>query len=164
MAAPDISVVVALDRVRSAYNVGSFFRTGDGAGIDKLYLCGYTAFPPHKGIAKTALGAEDTLPWEHYPDALALTRSLRERGYQIAAVETAEPSVDLFDWRPRFPVCLVFGNEVDGVSPEVLAEADVRVRIPMLGVKDSLNVAVSGGTVLYEVLRKRHAAARLRTA
>lgn len=164
MAANDTSVVVALDRVRSAYNVGSFFRTCDGAGVDKLYLCGYTAFPPHKGISKTALGAAERVPWEHCLSAVEAIQDLRKRGYQIAAVETAEPSVELFEWRPRFPVCLIFGNEVDGVSPEILEEADVRVRIPMLGVKDSLNVAVSGGAVLYEVLRKRRAAARRLTA
>ena len=159
------SVIVALDRVRSVYNVGSFFRTGDGAGVDKLYLCGYTGTPPHKGIAKTALGAEERVPWEHRADALELARELQQTGYQIAAIETAEPSVDLFSWTPRLPVCLFFGNEVEGLSPELLDLADVCVRIPMLGLKDSLNVAVAGGAVLYEVLRKRQAlAGRLRTA
>ena len=158
LTASNSSVVVALDRVRSVYNVGAFFRTGDAAGIDKLYLCGYTGTPPHKGITKTALGAEEHLPWEHRTNVADLIEELRADGYSIAAVETAEPSVDLFSWTPRFPVCLIFGNEVDGVDPDVVQRADVRVRIPMLGMKDSLNVAVAGGAVLYEVLRKRRSA------
>lgn len=152
---PPEALVVALDRVRSVYNVGAFFRTGDATGVDKLYLCGYTAAPPHRGIAKTALGAEQHLGWEHRDDVTDLLHDLRGRGYQIAAVETAEPSVDIHAWTPRYPLCLVFGNEVDGIQPAALELADVRVRLPMLGVKDSLNVAVAGGAVLYELLRQR---------
>ena len=102
------------------------------------------------GIAKTALGAEESVEWEHQPQAVPLLESLRGEGREIAAVETSIHSVDLYDWQPRLPVCVVFGNEVDGVAPEISQLADVHIRIPMLGVKQSLNVAVAGGVVLYE--------------
>jgi tRNA G18 (ribose-2'-O)-methylase SpoU len=150
-----IPVCVVLDRIRSVYNVGAFFRTGDAAGIEKLYLCGYTGYPPHRGIAKTALGAEETLPWEHHDRITPLLAELRAKGYQIVAVEDAPDAVDLYDWRPQFPLCAVFGNEIEGVSAETLAACDVRVKIPMAGVKDSLNVAVAGGAALFELVRKR---------
>lgn len=151
---PVLPVVVVLDRVRSVYNVGSFFRTGDGVGLEKLYLCGYTGTPPHRGIAKTALGAETAVPWEHRVSAVELVEELAAEGYQIVAAETAEDAVDVYDWNPTFPTCVVFGNEVDGVAPEVLERADVCVQLPMAGMKDSLNVAVAGGAMLYELLRK----------
>ncbi|MGH9159542.1 MAG: TrmH family RNA methyltransferase [Vicinamibacteraceae bacterium] len=149
-----LPVAVVLDCVRSVYNVGAFFRTGDAAGIERLYLTGYTGYPPHRGIAKTALGAEGTLPWERRDHAPALTAELRERGWEIAVVETSVCAVDLYDWRPAFPVCLIFGNEVEGVDPRLTETADVHVRVPMLGRKQSLNVAVAGGVVLFELLRK----------
>lgn len=152
-----IPVSIVLDRVRSLYNVGAFFRTADGAGIRKLYLTGYTGRPPHQGIAKTALGAEQTVPWEHREDPLPLIESLRQEGHQIAAVETSLRAVDIYDWQPSFPAVIVFGNEVDGVAPEISERADVHVRIPTLGVKQSLNVAVAGGVVTYELLRKYRA-------
>jgi tRNA G18 (ribose-2'-O)-methylase SpoU len=136
------------------YNVGAFFRAADGAGLAKLCLCGITAHPPKKAIAKTALGAEESVPWEHDWDAVKVAEGLRRDGFQLAAIETSRQSVDLFDWQPRFPVCVAFGNEVEGLSPELLAMADTRVHIPMLGRKNSLNVATAGGIVLYELLRK----------
>jgi 23S rRNA (guanosine2251-2'-O)-methyltransferase len=149
-----IPVSVLLDNVRSLYNVGSFFRTADAAGIEKLYLSGITAAPPHKGIAKTALGAEETVPWEKVRDPLVFLDELRYRHFEIAAIETSDHAVDLFDWRPNFPVCLLFGHEVDGLPRELSAKADRHVRIPMLGMKHSLNVATAGGIVMYELLRK----------
>lgn len=149
-----IPVCVILDCVRSLYNVGSFFRTGDAAGISRLYLTGYTGHPPHPRLAKTALGAEDTLPWEHHGEAIPLLDTLRERGFELAAVETSSHAIDLYDWQPTFPVCIVFGSEVSGIPAEVAAACDVNVRIPMLGAKQSLNVAVAGGVVLFELLRK----------
>src|SRR5215471_6239555 len=112
-----IPVAILLDDVRSLYNVGAFFRTADAAACEKLYLCGITGRPPKPGISKTALGADETVAWEHHPNTGALIRQLRERRYEIAAVETSIHSVDLFDWRPGFPVCLLFGHEVDGVGP-----------------------------------------------
>ena len=152
-----LPVTVVLDNVRSMYNVGAFFRTADAASIEKLCLGGITAKPPKSAITKTALGAEETVPWEHAWDVLPMVQAIRERGYEIAAVETSVHAVDLFDWMPRFPVCLVFGHEVDGVRPELAALCDTHVRIPMLGTKHSLNVATAGGIVIYELLRKYRA-------
>ena len=149
-----LPVAVLLDNVRSLYNVGSFFRTGDAAGIEKLYLAGITGFPPKKALTKTALGSDERLPWDHALDPIPIIDALRARQYEIAAIETSLHSVDLFDWRPAFPVCLVFGHEVDGIRPEVLDRCDTHVRIPMLGVKHSLNVATAGGVAIYELLRK----------
>jgi tRNA G18 (ribose-2'-O)-methylase SpoU len=156
-----LPVAVLLDNVRSMYNVGAFFRTADATAIEKLYLCGITGRPPQRAIGKTALGAEETVEWEHTWEPVALIEGLRGRGYEIAAVETAVHAVDLFDWAPRFPVCVAFGHEVDGLQPAISALCDTHVRIPMLGTKHSLNVATAGGVVLYELLRKyRELAAR----
>lgn len=148
-----LPVTIVLDNIRSMYNVGAFFRTADAARIEKLWLCGITARPPKSAITKTALGAEETVPWEHSWDPVPAIRGIRERGYEIAAVETTVHAVDLFDWTPRFPVCLVFGHEVEGIRPEVSALCDTHVRIPMLGTKHSLNVATAGGIMMYELLR-----------
>jgi tRNA G18 (ribose-2'-O)-methylase SpoU len=152
-----LPVAVLLDNVRSMYNVGAFFRTADAAGLEKLYLSGITAKPPKRAITKTALGAEETVPWEHDWDPLATAQAMRERGYELAAIETSVHAVDLFDWQPRFPVCLIFGHEVEGIRPELAALCDTHVRIPMLGSKHSLNVATAGGVVIYELLRKYRA-------
>ncbi len=149
-----LPVAVLLNNVRSQYNVGAFFRTADAAGVEKLYLSGITGRPPKRGIAKTALGAEETVPWEHCWEPAAWMHELRARGYELAAVETTVHAVDLFEWAPRFPVCVVFGHEVDGIQPGISALCDTHVRIPMLGAKHSLNVATAGGVVLYELLRK----------
>lgn len=149
-----LPVTVLLDNVRSAYNVGSFFRTCDGVRAERLLLGGITAYPPSQAISKTALGAEDSVPWRHAWDILPWLDEVRQAGQAIAAVETAESAVDLYDWQPRFPVCVVFGHETDGVREEVARRCDTFVRIPMLGVKHSLNVATAGGVLLYELLRK----------
>ncbi len=149
-----LPVSILLDNVRSMYNVGAFFRTADAAHVEKLYLCGITAYPPKRGITKTALGAEKTVPWEYSWEPVPMLESLRAQGRQIAVVETSLHSVDLFDWQPVFPVSVVFGHEVDGIRPELVALADTHVRIPMLGLKHSLNVATAGGVVVYELLRK----------
>jgi 23S rRNA (guanosine2251-2'-O)-methyltransferase len=157
-----LPVTILLDNVRSMYNVGAFFRTGDAARIEKLCLCGITSYPPKNAITKTALGAEETVPWQHSWEPAPLLEEIRERGYEIAAVETSVHAVDLFDWAPRFPVCVVFGHEVDGIRPEVSSLCDTHVRIPMLGSKHSLNVATAGGVVIYELLRKYRALHELR--
>jgi 23S rRNA (guanosine2251-2'-O)-methyltransferase len=136
------------------YNTGAFFRTADAVGVEKLLLTGITAQPPKHAITKTALGAEETVPWEHSWTPADLIHSLRTRDYEIAAIETSAHAVDLFDWMPRFPVCVVFGHETDGIRPELLSLCDTHVRIPMLGRKHSLNVATAGGVMLYELLRK----------
>lgn len=149
-----LPVSIVLENVRSMYNVGSFFRTADAAGATRLCLCGITAFPPKHAISKTALGAEEVVPWEHTWDAAGLVRKLGAQGYEIAAIETSLHAVDLFDWQPKFPVALLFGHETDGLTRELSAIADTHVRIPMLGKKHSLNVATAGGVVLFELLRK----------
>ena len=149
-----LPVCVLLENVRSLYNVGAFFRTADAVALEKLYLAGITGFPPQNMISKTALGAEATVPWVHTRKAGDAVADLRGRGYEIAAVETSRHSIDLFEWRPRFPVCVLFGHETDGLTPEIAALADTFIRIPMLGQKHSLNVASAGSVVLYELLRK----------
>jgi len=149
-----LPVTVLLDNVRSMYNVGAFFRAADGVGLEKLCLAGITAHPPKRAITKTALGAENIVAWEHDWDAIQMTEGLHRKGYEIAAIETSSHSVDLFAWQPKFPVCVLFGNEVEGLQPKLLEMASTHVRIPMLGQKTSLNVATAAGIVLYELLRK----------
>jgi 23S rRNA (guanosine2251-2'-O)-methyltransferase len=149
-----LPAAVLLDNVRSMYNVGAFFRAADGVGLQKLCLAGITAHPPKKAISKTALGAEMTVAWEHDWNTVHMAEGLRRSGFELAAIETSLHAVDLFEWQPRFPVCVVFGNEVEGLRSELLEMADAHVRIPMLGQKESLNVATAGGIVLYELLRK----------
>jgi tRNA G18 (ribose-2'-O)-methylase SpoU len=152
-------VVVVLDNIRSLYNTGSILRTADASGVERVVLCGITPRPDQgnrqrRAIAKTALGAEQSVAWEYHPDAAATLRNLAAGGYQIAIVETPPDAVNLFEWTPRWPVCLVFGHEREGVSPD-LASIHTVVRIPMLGEKQSLNVATAAGVVLYELLRRR---------
>jgi 23S rRNA (guanosine2251-2'-O)-methyltransferase len=149
-----LPVVMLLDQVRSLYNVGAFFRIADAAGIAHLYLTGITGHPPHRALHKTALGAEEAVSWEHHWDPIPLIRRLQAAGHEIAAVETSPRALDLFEWRPRFPACIVFGHEVDGIRPGLAQLCDLHVRLPMLGRKYSLNVAVAGGIVAYELLRK----------
>ena len=155
-----LPIVVVLDNVRSLYNTGAFFRTADACAIERLVLCGITPRPDQGGrqqraIAKTALGAELTVPWQHYADTRTALESVAAARYQIVAVETSPAAVDLYEWTPSWPVCLVFGHERDGVAPELAQLIDVSVRIPMLGEKRSLNVATAAGVVLYELLRRR---------
>jgi 23S rRNA (guanosine2251-2'-O)-methyltransferase len=152
-----LPAAVLLDNVRSMYNVGAFFRAADGVGLQKLCLCGIMAHPPKKAISKTALGAEETVAWEHDWDAVHMAEGVRRSGFELAAIETNLDAIDLFEWQPRLPVCVMFGHEVDGLRPELLQMADSHVRIPMLGQKKSLNVATAGGIVLYELLRKYRA-------
>jgi tRNA G18 (ribose-2'-O)-methylase SpoU len=151
--------VVLLDNVRSLYNTGAFFRTADACAIEKLVLCGITPRPDQgtrqkNGISKTALGAEESVPWEYAAStSLAVERAVAAGGH-VAAVETTPQAVDLYDWIPVWPVCLVFGHETEGVSPEITRYCGTHVRVPMLGGKHSINVATAGGVVLYELLRK----------
>jgi tRNA G18 (ribose-2'-O)-methylase SpoU len=149
-----LPVSVLLDSVRSLYNVGAFFRTLEAAGGVHLYLAGISASPPHAKLSKTALGAELVIPWTRVDDVAGAIGALRQKGVTVAAVETSPRAVDLYDWQPRFPVCLVFGHEVEGLSAQVVDACDVTIRIPMLGRKHSLNVATAGGIVLFELLRQ----------
>jgi 23S rRNA (guanosine2251-2'-O)-methyltransferase len=151
-----LPVSVLLHNVRSLYNVGAFFRTADAVGLARLHLSGFTGSPPSRQIAKTALGAEQSVPWER-SDAPALLEALRRDGCETAAIETVDDALDLFEWQPRFPLLVVFGHEVEGLPPDLVARCDRRVRIPMAGIKRSLNVATAGGVVLYELFRKYRA-------
>jgi len=160
MTANDQRVVIVLDSIRSLYNTGSILRTADASGVERVVLCGITPRPDQgsrqrRAIAKTALGAENSVQWEYKPDAHAALRSLTAEGYQTVAVEISPLAVNLFEWTPRWPVCLVFGHEVEGVSSDLAAHVETTIRIPMLGQKRSLNVATAAGVVLYELLRRR---------
>jgi tRNA G18 (ribose-2'-O)-methylase SpoU len=145
------------DNIRSLYNVGSIFRSSDGALINKLFLTGFTPHPPRKEIDKTALGATLTVPWEYHRDPMTAVQQLKEQQIKICVLELTDRSEPYYDLTPAdFPLCLVFGNELTGVSKEVLAVADKAIEIPMYGNKQSLNVAVAYGIVLYDCLRILH--------
>ncbi len=134
-------VVAVLDDIRSLYNVGSIFRTADAALIEKLYLCGITGTPAHPGMHKTALGAQDVVPWEKRSDASAVLEDLRNRGYCLAALEiTSRPTHIRELSSDHFPICLVVGNEVSGVKDHLLEQCDIAIEIPQYGLKQSLNV------------------------
>ena len=144
-----LPLVVVLNNIRSAYNVGSIFRTADGAGVEKIWICGITGFPPNKEISKTALGAEYEVPWSYEEDPLTAIRNLKKAGYQIVFLEQMANSVLYQDFKPAFPVALVVGNEVGGVSEQLVAHCDVAIEIEMAGLKNSLNVSVAFGIIAY---------------
>lgn len=146
-----LPIYVLAENIRSMHNVGSIFRTSDGVRIVHLYLTGFTAHPPKMEIEKTALGATDSIPWTYAKDPIPVLKKLKAQGVQIVAVEHTNQSLSFLQADYRFPVCLVVGNEVDGLSEEVIKMADLAVEIPMLGIKQSLNVSVAYGVVLYQV-------------
>lgn len=152
-AVPKMPVAVVLDNIRSMNNVGSFFRTCDAFGIEKLLLCGITGTPPNREIHKTALGAEDTVAWEYVADAKEALLKLRGEGYTVFAIEQVEGAENLENFRmdAAGKYALVFGNEVDGVQQKVVDLCDGALEIPQVGAKHSLNVSVSGGVVLWTV-------------
>lgn len=149
-------LILVLDNVRSLNNVGSAFRTGDAFRIQKIYLCGITGKPPHREIQKTALGATDSVDWEHVPDTLELVKRLKNEGVQTVALEQASHSVALHHFQPQpgTTYALLFGNEVFGVDEQVVAEADHVVEIPQLGTKHSFNISVSIGITLWDLAGK----------
>lgn len=148
-------IIVVLDNIRSLNNVGSFFRTGDAFNIEKIYLCGITAQPPHREIRKTALGATESVTWEHVDNTVDVVNDLKARGYKTFAVEQAVKTTMLQDAElGTNGVALIFGNEVEGVQDEVIAACDEVLEIPQFGTKHSLNVSVCGGAVLWEITKK----------
>ncbi len=147
-------IYVILDNVRSLFNVGSIFRTSDAVMVSKIYLCGITGSPPRKEISKTALGAEEIVPWEQHDDAVEVIKQLKADGVKIVAVELAKGSVDYSDTSYDFPICFVMGHEVEGVSDEVMELVDMTIHLPMLGRANSLNVATCYGIVVYDALKK----------
>jgi tRNA G18 (ribose-2'-O)-methylase SpoU len=150
------SIIIILDDVRSMHNVGSAFRTCDAFAIEALYLCGYTPAPPHRDIHKTALGATETVNWKHFATTAEAVQAAKDAGYKIYGVEQAHDSVSLqnFEWQQGEKVALVFGNEVEGVNEEILKMADGCIEIPQWGSKHSLNISVSLGIVIWELVRK----------
>jgi 23S rRNA (guanosine2251-2'-O)-methyltransferase len=147
-------VTVVLDNLRSAFNVGSIFRTADCSLVQKIITCGITAHPPNKKLDKTALGTLPVVPWEHRATAVEAIEMMKTAGVRIVAMETTDQSETLWDFRFPLPVCLVFGNEALGVSSPALAAAEDLVEIPMFGFKNSINVAAAFGIVMYEIQRQ----------
>ena len=148
------NIILVLDNIRSLNNVGSAFRTADAFLIEAIYLCGVTGVPPNKDIAKTALGATETVTWRYFKTTQEAFDSLKEQGYYIASVEQAKNSVMLNAFsKPEKPLALIFGNEVYGVEQPIINQSDVCIEIPQFGTKHSFNVTVSMGIVLWEVLR-----------
>ncbi len=144
-------IYALIEDIRSMHNVGSIFRTSDGVRLSKLFLSGYTARPPRKEIDKTALGATDSVPWEYKKNPISTIHSIKKQGIKIVALEHTSRSIAYTDYTYEFPICLVLGNEVDGVSQEVLSLADAAIEIPMYGIKQSLNVSVAFGIVIYHI-------------
>ena len=153
---PKVPIVLVLDNIRSMHNVGSAFRTADAFAIQSIVLCGITAQPPHREIHKTALGATDSVDWRYEKDVVDACQQLRQDGYQLWAVEQADKSTSLekFEMDQEAKYALVFGNEVFGVNEEVVTLADGCLEIPQFGTKHSLNVSVSMGVVLWELVRQ----------
>ncbi len=146
-----IPLTVVLNNIRSLYNVGSIFRTADGAGVEKIWLCGITGKPPDQKISKTALGAEETVPWEHRWNVLEALEEMKKQGYEIVLLEQMEKSVPYQDYQPGKPVCLVLGNEIHGVDDDIGKYCDRALEIEMAGLKNSLNVTVAFGIVAYDI-------------
>ena len=154
--APKFPYCLILDNVRSLNNVGSVFRTADAFRAETVYLCGITGTPPHRDITKTALGATESVRWEHITDVAALTRQLQFKGWIVTAIEQAEGSTLLSDFRPEATAryAFVLGNEVSGVQDEVVQLADLVLEVPQFGTKHSLNIAVTTGIICWDYLQK----------
>jgi len=142
------------ENVRSLYNVGSIFRTSDAVRLQKLFLTGYTGFPPRKEIDKTALGAVDSVPWQHIQNSPDVVWQLKKQHIQIIALEHTSNSVPFNEFDYQFPLCLLLGNEVEGLTEELIDLSDAAVEIPMFGLKQSLNVSVAFGVVMFQILCK----------
>ncbi|MFH1298490.1 MAG: RNA methyltransferase [Patescibacteria group bacterium] len=146
-------IIVVLDNIRSLHNVGAIFRTCDGAGVKKVYLCGMTGTPPRREITKTAIGAEETIDWEYRKSSVRLVRHLKKQGYKIVALEKNKKSKNFHETKYGSPLCLVVGHEINGIKEKILQDADLTVHIPMRGLKESLNVATAFGIAIYEITR-----------
>ncbi len=150
-------IILLLENIRSAYNVGSVFRTSDAFLVQAIYIIGYSAKPPHKEIKKTALGAEETVEWKYFKTTAEAIVELRETGFNVYAAEQAEGSYKLnaIGFDPEEKIAVVFGNEVTGVEQTTIALCDGCLEIPQLGMKHSLNIATAAGVVLWELVRSR---------
>ena len=148
-----LPVLVILDSIRSSYNVGSIFRTSDGAMIEHLYLCGYTPAPPKKEVLKTALGSTDSIKWTHEKDAVKVIKEFKEKGIKICALEQTSNTIPHYEikFEEHFPLCLIVGNEITGVSQELINLCDFSIELPQYGIKQSLNVAVAYGIAVFKL-------------
>jgi len=147
------SLVLVLDNIRSTLNVGAILRTADGAGVEKVYLCGITATPDHPKVKKTALGAEAFVNWEYRKSVTSLLRELKKKSYQSVCLELHSKSINIWEARYDNHVALIVGNEITGISNKIINQSDLTIHIPMFGKKESLNVATATGIAIYEIKR-----------
>jgi 23S rRNA (guanosine2251-2'-O)-methyltransferase len=147
-------IYIILENIRSLYNVGAIFRTADAARIKKVFLCGITGHPPNNQISKTALGAQDSVPWEYHADSHELIVSLKKDGVRVIAIEQTEQKKSIWTQKLISPVCFIFGYEIEGIAQETLDLCDDALEIPMFGFKGSLNVSIACGIVIFEALRQ----------
>jgi 23S rRNA (guanosine2251-2'-O)-methyltransferase len=154
--ADKLPVVIILDNIRSQHNIGSVFRTSDAFRMDKIFLCGITATPPNREIHKTALGATESVEWKYFDTTIDAIEYLRKENYNIYAIEQVENSINLIDFKLNIneKTAFIFGNEVDGVSEEVMPLVDGSIEIPQFGTKHSLNISVSAGIVIWEIAKE----------
>lgn len=152
---PRHPVSAILHDIRSVHNVGSMFRTSDAAAVERIFLTGFTATPDHHAIHRTALGAQDAVPWENEEDPITVVRKLRASGVSVAALEITDEPTKVSDLQPgHFPLCLVVGNEVDGVPQSLLDACDLALEIPQYGIKQSLNVSVAFGIAVFGIIER----------
>ena len=150
---PRLPISILVENVRSVHNVGSIFRSADGFGAEKIYLTGYTACPPREDLSKTALGAENAVPWEHFENPIDAANHILDQGIALVLLEQTVKSDNIYNIEWSFPVCFIVGNEVSGVSEELSKLASIHAEIPMRGIKQSLNVSVATGVAGYEFSR-----------
>ena len=150
---PRVPISILIENIRSVHNVGSIFRSADGFGAEKIYLTGYTAYPPREDLHKTALGAEDAVPWEYIENPMDAVKKIKKKGISLILIEQTKQSQSIYEIEWKFPVCFIVGNEVSGVSEGLSSLSDIQAELPMRGVKQSLNVSVAVGVVGYEFAR-----------
>ena len=150
---PRLPISIMVENVRSVHNVGSIFRSADGFGAEMIYLTGYTPHPTHEDMHKTALGAENAVPWEYYKNPLDAVKMIKKMGTVFILIEQTKKSKSIYEIEWEFPLCFIIGNEVNGVSEELSKLADIHAELPMRGIKQSLNVSVASGVVGYEFAR-----------
>ena len=150
---PRLPISILLENIRSVYNVGSIFRSADGFGAEKIYITGYTPYPPREDLHKTALGAEDAVPWEYIENPIEAAKTIKKQNIPLVLIEQTNDSQSIYDMDFQFPICFIVGNEVSGVSEDLSKLADFQIELPMRGIKQSLNVSVAVGVVGYELCR-----------
>ena len=150
---PRLPISILVENIRSVHNVGSIFRSADGFGAEKISISGYTAYPPREDLHKTALGAEDAVPWEYFENPLNAAEVIKKQGIPLILIEQTKQSKPIYEIEWEFPLCFIVGNEVSGVSEELSSLSDIQAELPMRGIKQSLNVSVAVGVVGYEFAR-----------